>query len=139
MITTQVVVPKSSTMTYYNRNFYSTPTHEGVKYSVERFKTMGSKNKLFVLITDGFPAHTKKGYEIPFEILVKKVNQELTKARMMPNVSVLTIMLGDNSPSWENYLWKMYKDTWIGLKDMSKAKQFIEKEGRRKINEVFRA
>ena len=139
MITTQVVVPKSSTMTYYNRNFYSTPTHEGVKYSVERFKTMGSKNKLFVLITDGFPAHTKKGYEIPFEILVKKVNQELTKARMMPNVSVLTIMLGDNSPSWENYLWKMYKDTWIGLKDMSKAKQFIEKEVRRKINEVFRA
>lgn len=136
MITTSVECPAD--VSRYNQNYYSTPTHEGVKYSVERFRTMNSKNKLFILITDGFPAHTTKGYDIPFEIMVKKVNHELTKARRMPNVSVLTIMLGDKNHSWEEYMWRMYKDTWIGLKDMSKAKQFIEKQVRRKINEVFR-
>lgn len=137
MITTNVEVDGSQ-YTYRN-NYYSTPTHEGIKYSVERFKTMNSKNKLFILVTDGFPAHTSKGYEIPFEIMVKKVNHELTKARRMPNVSVLTIMLGTNNSGWTEYLWKMYKDTWIGLKDMSKAKGFIEKQVRRKIAEVFRS
>ena len=126
-----------TTGTNYNNVYYETPTHEAIKYSSRRASEGIYTNKLLIIITDGYPQYTKKGYQIPHTTLIKMAQKNLKKAlQTVPNIMCVSI---SGSGGADHVLKEIFTSKrLVSFNNMVQAKEFIEKDMKRRLVEVLK-
>lgn len=117
-------------------DFYETPTHEALLYSARKLKNDRARHKLLILITDGYPQYTKKGYSIPKSTLTKMTKKALRKSlEVVPSMMCINI-----SQSWygTEILNEIFGKRLVTLGSMDKASEFIQTQVRQTIVRVMR-
>ena len=117
-------------------SYYETPTHEAIKFASQRASKGFYDHKLLIIITDGYPQYTKKGYSIPAGTLTKMAQKNLKKALLLvPNIMCVSI---SGYSGADYYLKEIFTPKRVvSFKNMSQASEFIEKEFKRKLIEVL--
>ena len=117
-------------------SFYETPTHEGLKHSAKTLRTMKAKNKLLILITDGYPQFSKNGHSLGDGQIKKLCKKALKSAKQSVN-NVMCINIEPNGYT-SDVLREIFGKHLIEFPSMDRAAEFIQKEVKTKLIQVMR-
>ena len=121
----------------YTNVYYETPTHEAIKYAAKRASEGFYTHKLLIMITDGYPQYTKKGYQIPHTTLIKMAQKNFKKAlQIVPNIMCVSV---SGSSGADHLLKEIFTSKrLVSFNNMMQARDFIEKDMKRRLVEVLK-
>jgi hypothetical protein len=116
--------------------YYETPTHEAIKYSARKLKEMRGRNKMLIIITDGYPQFSKNGTHLSKNVITKLCKDAYRQAQTVtPNI--LCINIERRSHTAKEMLTDIFGKNYVEFNGMDEASEFVNKTLKRKFVEIF--
>ena len=119
-----------------NAGYYETPTHEGIKYSTRKLKEMRGRNKMLILITDGYPQFSKNGTHFGKNVITK-LCKDAYKQALTVTPNILCINIEKRSYTAQEMLTTIFGKNYVEFNGMDEASEFVNKTLKRKIVEIY--